>query len=108
MTNEATTNQDQSSPRLRKPSNPMNNNSEAYVLGSADAQSIVSMTKHLMPSDSSTLEEFKNELKSCLRENISHRREIKMLRQAKKESDQKNAALKKELEQAKQSDSLDT
>ena len=31
-----------------------------------------------------------------------------MLRQAKKESDQKNAELKKELEQAKQSDSLDT
>ena len=108
MTNEVTTNQDQNSPRLHKPGHAMTNNSEAQILQSADAQSLVSMTKHLMPGDSSTIEEFKNELKQCLRENISHRREIKMLRQAKKESDQKITELRKELEQAKQSDSLDT
>ena len=54
------------------------------------------------------MEDYKNEFKQCLKENIQYRIEINQLRKAKKEADQRNAELAKELEEAKKRDSLDT
>ena len=47
----------------------------------AQSQSVMSVTKHFAPSNMDpNLEDYKNELKQCLRENIQHKREIKQLR----------------------------
>lgn len=68
-------------------------------------QSVSGITHLLMPGrllpESGTIEDYKNELKQCLRENISHKREIKQLRQLRKESEAKQGKLEKDLEDAK-------
>ena len=47
----------------------------------AQSQSVMSVTKHFAASNMDpNLEDYKNELKQCLRENIQHKREIKQLR----------------------------
>ena len=52
----------------------------------AQSQSLMSVTKHLMPpANESNIEDYKNELKQCLRENINNKREIKHLRNKKRD-----------------------
>ena len=77
-----------------------NQNSEVYgrQYSIDDAQSLLS--KHLMPPDTDA-ENFKNELKQCLKENIQHKREIQHLRQLKKDSDKKQDQMQKDLDEAK-------
>ena len=68
----------------------------------AQSQSVMSVTKHFAPSNMDpNLEDYKNELKQCLRENIQHKREIKQLRQQKKASDAKLQAVQQELDDSK-------
>ena len=62
----------------------------------------MSVTQRFAPSNMDpNLEDYKNELKQCLRENIQHKREIKQLRQQKKEFDAKLQAVQQELDDSK-------
>ena len=62
----------------------------------------MSVTNRFAPSNMDpNLEDYKNELKQCLRENIQHKREIKQLRQQKKESDAKLQVVQQELDDSK-------
>lgn len=51
-----------------------------------NSQSLMSVTKHLMPNEAS-IENYKNELKKCLKENILVKKEINRLKKLKKEQD---------------------
>ena len=54
----------------------------------AQSQSLMSVSKHLMPpGGDASIDDYKSELKQCLRENITHKREIKNLRKWKKEAE---------------------
>lgn len=68
-------------------------------------QSVSGITHLLMPGqllpEDGSLEDYKNELKECLRENIHHKREIKQLRQQRKDQDIKQSLMEKENEDAK-------
>ena len=58
------------------------------------------MPGQLLPGDGS-LEDYKNELKECLKENIHHKREIKQLRQQRKDIEVKQSLMEKEHEDVK-------
>ena len=81
----------------RSPANKINdsahNVTQAMIHnGSADtgSHSMMSITKHLMPQpNDASVEDYKMELKQCLKENIVMRREVKHLRQRRKEGDAK-------------------
>ena len=64
------------------------------------------MPGRLLPENES-LEDYKNELKACLRENIKHKREIKQLRQTRKDTDLKFEQLEKDVEDAKIRETLE-
>ena len=59
------------------------------------------------PADASNIEDYKNELKQCLRENIMHKREIKHLRNKKKDIEDLNTTMQKEIDELKSKSDLD-
>ena len=64
------------------------------------------MPGRLLP-ESGSIEDYKNELKECLRENIQHKREIKHLRKLRKDAEQAHAKMEKKLDLAKIKESLE-
>ena len=50
------------------------------------------MPGRLLP-ESGSIEDYKNELKECLRENIQHKREIKNLRKQRKDAEEERAKM---------------
>ena len=64
------------------------------------------MPGRLLP-ESGSIEDYKNELKECLRENIQHKREIKHLRKLRKDAEQEHAKMEKKLDLAKIKESLE-
>jgi len=78
-------------------------------LSDPHSTSLISVSKHLMPQHTdATIEDFKNELKQCLRENIVHKREIKHLRLKRNDADEKVAKLQKQIEELQKLNSDDT
>ena len=64
------------------------------------------MPGRLLP-ESGSIEDYKNELKECLRENIEHKQEIKHLRKLRKDAEQEHAKMEKKLDLAKIKESLE-
>lgn len=66
------------------------------------------VSKNMIKAPDATVEDYKTELKQCLRENIEHKREIKRLRQKRKDADTKMAAMQKEIDELKARNDQDT